>query len=220
MNDVKQYLFPSGGSHLLGCFLSIGLIGGALYDLFFGGIVVLRNGNIHMNAILVFGLLVYIFMLEACMMIITKGCLFAYNVDKAICVPIKDCDIKAAVSIGQRLYGPIFDRNCELRFSPSPKSPWLRKFFYATMMIMFVVALISPCYHLTIALRTKVWPLNLIVDWLFIFIDAILIMNRIFFRASARRFWAYTFGNQHFRSVLRFELSDGNTFPKKPLDCV
>ena len=142
------------------------------------------------------------------MMIISRGYLFAYNVDKAICVRIKGHDVKSAVLIGRRLYGPIFDGNCETQFSSSPKSSTIRNCFYMAIIIMLFVSLIAPCYHFINAFRAGVWSSDLIVAWLFIFLDAFLIINRVFFRASIRRFWARTLGDDNFRAILDFELSN------------
>lgn len=178
----------------------------SIYDLFSGQCVILREGNVAMDALILFGLLSYISMLEACVMIDYNGYLFAYNVDKALCVQIKDGNIKLAVAVGRRLYGRIFDRNCEAQFSGKPRSPLLRKVFYVIAIVMFFVALVSPCYYLVNFFRTGVWNSNLIVAWFFIIFDALIIVNRLFFRASIRRFWAYTLGDAHFRGVLQFEL--------------
>lgn len=101
MNTDRQYLFPSGASHFLGCLLATGMLGMTVYDLLSGHCASLREGNVSMDAIMVFLLLAYTSMIEACMMITTKGYLFAYNVDKAICVPIKDQGLTSSVSIGQ-----------------------------------------------------------------------------------------------------------------------
>ena len=207
MNSDKQYLVPSGASHFLSLILTVGFFGMSLYDLLSGQSAILRVGNASMEALGVFLLLVYASTVEGCMMIVTKGYLFAYNVDKAICVPIKNGNVKLAVSIGRRLYGPIFDRNCEENFSFNPKSPLMRIFFYVAISMMFFVSLIPPCYHLSNTLHDWSWTSDLIVAWVFIFFDGFLIVNRLFFRASIRRFWAYTLGDAYFRSILNFELA-------------
>lgn len=216
MRNDKLFLFPSGASHAFGCLLLMGIIGVSVYDFFWGDRAVLRTGNIPMNAILLFGVLAYTSLLESCMMILSKGYLFAYNANKAICVPIINGDIRAAVTLGQRLYGPIFDKNCETRFSSRPKSPFMRRFFYAEAILMFLLSLIAPCHHFVNALHTKSWSWDLTLAGCFIFIDAILILNRLFFRASIRRFWGYTCGDSAFRAVLKFELSSEKDAPHLP----
>lgn len=192
----------------LSLLLTVGFFGVSTYDLLSGQCAILKEGNASMTALGVFLLLVYASTIEACMMITTKGYLFAYNVDKAICVPIKNGDVKLAVSIGRRLYGPIFDKNCEEKFTSIPKSPLTRIFFYMAISLMFVIALISPCYHLPNALHAWSWSSDLILAWIFIFLDGLLIVNRLFYRASLRRFWARTLGDENFRAILDFELSN------------
>lgn len=102
MNNEKKYLFSSGGSHLLGAVLTLGVIAISIYDLFFGSNAIMRMDNVYFDALMVLMLLVYISLLEACMMITVKDCLFAYNVDKAICVLIKGGDLKSAVAIARK----------------------------------------------------------------------------------------------------------------------
>ena len=43
---------------------------------------------------------------------------------------------------------------------------------------------------------------------LFICFDVAMIVNRLFYRASIRRFWARTLGDDNFRAILAFELSN------------
>jgi len=213
MNSDRQYLFPSGASHFLGCLLAAGMLGMTIYDMFSGQCVSLREGNVSMDAIMVFLLLAYTSMLEACMMITTKGYLFAYNVDKAICVPIKDHGLMLSVSIGRRLYGPIFDKDCANQFSANPKSTTTRNVFYGLVVLLYFMTLLSPCRYLYYAVQTSSWTMGQIVPWLFLFADGMLIVNRIFFRASIRKVWAYTLGDANFRSVLKFESSTGEDHP-------
>ena len=217
MNSDRQYLFPSGASHFLGCLLAAGMLGMTVYDLLSGHCASLREGNVSMDAIMVFLLLAYTSMIEACMMITTKGYLFAYNVDKAICVPIKDQGLTSSVSIGRRLYGPIFDKDCASQFSDNPKSATTRNVFYALIVLLYFMSLISPCRHLYNAIQTSSWAMGQIVAWLFIFADGLLIVNRIFFRTSIRKLWAYTLGDANFRSVLKFESSTGGDREEPPL---
>lgn len=221
MNNERKYLFPSGGSHLLGAVLTLGLIAVSIYDLFFGSNAIMRVDNVYVDALMVLMLLVYISLLEACMMIVTKDCLFAYNVDKAVCVLIKDNDLKTAVSIARRLYGPIYDKNCEAQFSSIPKSTIMRKCFYAAIVLMFAISLISPSQHFINAVKTGAWSSKVLVAWVLIAIDGALIINRLFYRDSIRRFWALVLGDDNFRSILRFELSNCNMqfMPKSIVDC-
>lgn len=208
MTNDKQYLFPAGASHFLSLLLAVGFLGVSMYDLLSGQCAMLKEGNALMTALGVFLLLVYTSAIEACMMITTKGYLFAYNVDKAICVPIKNGDVKFAVSIGRKLYGPIFDKNCEEKFTSRPKSPLTRNFFYMAISLMFFMALIPPCCHLPNALHAWSWSTDLVLAWVFVFFDGLLIVNRIFYRTSIRRFWARTMGGDNFRAILDFELSN------------
>lgn len=210
MNNEKKYLFPSGGSHLLGAVLTLGVIAISIYDLFFGSNVIMRMDNVYFDALMVLMLLVYISLLEACMMITVKDCLFAYNVDKAICVLIKGGDLKSAVAIARKLYGPIYDRNCETQFSSTPRSTIMRKCFYVAIVIMFAISLISPSWHCINAIKTGAWSSKLLVAWVLITIDGALIINRLFYRDSIRRFWALSLGDDNFRSILKFELSNCN----------
>lgn len=213
MTRDKQYLFPSGGSHFFGCLMASGLMGIAIYDLVSGHCASFREGNVSMDAIMVLLLLVYTLMIEACMMITAKGYLFAYNIDKAMCIPVKNQDLKSAVSIGRRLYGPIFDKNCVDQFAVNPKSTTTRKVFYVLIVLLFFMSLISPCRHLHNAIHAKSWSMNQTVAWLIIFADGMLIVNRIFFRTSIRKLWAYTLGDANFRAVLKFESSKGGAPP-------
>lgn len=50
--------------------------------------------------------------------------------------------------------------------------------------------------------------MNLALAWCLVLIDAFLIVNRIFYRSSIRKFFAFTIGNKEFRSVLHFETAD------------
>ena len=221
MNDERKYLFPSGGSHLLGAILALGLIVVSIYDLFSGCNAIMREDNVFVDALMVLMLLCYISLIEACMMIAVKDYLFAYNVDKAICVLIKGNDLKSAVSIARRLYGPIYDRNCEKQFSSNPRSSVMRKCFYAAIVLMFAMSLISPGHHFMNAVATGVWTSKLIAALVLIFIDGAIIINRLFYRGSIRRFWALVLGDDHFRSILKFELSNCNRqfMPKSTIDC-
>lgn len=92
----------------------------------------------------------------------------------------------------------------------------MRRFFYAEAILMFLLSLIAPYYHFANALHTKTWSWYLTLAGCFIFIDAILILNRLFFRASIRRFWAYSCGDSAFRAVLKFELSSEKNAPYLP----
>lgn len=221
MNNEKKYLFPSGGSHLLGVVLTFGLMAVSIYDLFFGSNAIMRIDNVYVDALMVFMLLFYISLLEACMMITVKDCLFAYNVDKAICVLIKGNDLKSALAIAHRLYGPIYDRNFEAQFSSTPRSTIMRKCFYAAIVLMFAISLISPVQHCINAVKTGAWSSKLLTAWVLIAIDGALIINRLFYRDSIRRFWALVLGDDNFRSILKFELSNCNRqfMPKSIVEC-
>ena len=202
--------------------MTLGLIAVSIYDVFWGSNAIMRVDNVYVDALMVLMLLVYISLLEACMMIVTKDCLFAYNVDKAVCVLIKDNNLKTAVSIARRLYGPIYDRNCEAQFSSIPKSTIMRKCFYAAIVLMFAISLISPSQHFINAVKTTgAWSSKVLVAWVLIAIDGALIINRLFYRDSIRRFWALVLGDDNFRSILKFELSNCNRqfMPKSIVEC-
>ena len=216
MDNDKQFLFTSGGSHILSCFLAFVLLALFTYDLLSGQCTVMREGNVYIGALLVFALLAYTSLLEACMMIKTKRHLFAYNVDKAICVSLRGNSTNTAIVLGSKLCGPVFDENSESHFSSTPKSTFTRKCFYCAIIMLLLVSLISPCYHLCSSLKTKALSSNIVAAWLLILMDCALIVNRIFFRASIRRFWAFTLGDANFRSILRFELSGEDAVEQPP----
>lgn len=81
------------------------------------------------------------------------------------------------------------------------------------IILLYLMSLISPCRHLCNAFQSWSWSANQTMAWFFIFADGVLIVNRIFFRTSVRKLWAYTLGDSNFRSVLKFESSDGGTTP-------
>lgn len=207
MNDDKKFLFPASGSHLLGVILSLGLIGVIVYDLAFGARAFMREGNVFVDALMLFLLLAYISILEACMIILYKGYLFAYNVDKAICLPICGGDLRQALSKARKIFGPVFSKNCESQFSANPASTQMRKAFYTVAVGNFFLALISPTCHLVTAAHNGAWSRNLFFALVLVAVDAAILVNRIFFRASIRKFWAVTLGDGHYRDVLKFEMS-------------
>lgn len=207
MNNNRMFLFPSGASHLLGCILLLGMLGISVYDLV-GEKAFLRDGNVFVGGLMLFLVLIYTLFIEACMMIVAKGHLFAYNVDKALCVRISNDDVKSAVRIGRRMYGPIFEKDCENRFSDKPTSPGMRNVFYAISILFFFTSLYPSLFGLCRSIKTSTWTMNLALAWCLVLIDAFLIVNRIFYRSSIRKFFAFTIGNKEFRSVLHFETAD------------
>jgi len=208
MSDSKKYLFPSGGTHVLGVILLIGFVGVMTYDLLFGVRAMLRECNVYVPALMLLFMLVYIAMLEACMMILAKGFLFAYNVDKAMCLPILNGNLKDAVLQGRKMYGPIFDKDCERLFSSNPCSTLTRKCFYWLAVLMFVLSLVPPICQSVAVEHQGALTARLVGAWFFVVLDFFLIVNRILYRASLRKFWAMTLGDSYYREILGFELGD------------
>ena len=216
MNDDKQYLFTANGSYFGHCLIAVAFLFPIVYGIIDRGLVDLNDNNVLMFPLGVALLMSFASMTEACMMIRSKRYLFAYNVDKAICVSLDSLKWDDAVAIARRLYGPVFDADCFRHISPTPKSPPLRKLFYSIVIVMFIISVVSPCYHLSNAFLSGMFSSKLIVAWAFIVFDTIMIANRLFFRASIRMFWAKTLGDDNFRSILNFELSSGKDSVKLP----
>ena len=214
MNNDKQDLFTANGSYLGKALVAVAFLFPVSYGVMSRGLVDYNEMNILMFPLGVMLLLIIAATTEACMMIRSGNYLFAYNVDKAICLPLDKLEWDRAVAIARKLYGPVFDADCAQRFTISPKSPFLRKVFYSLVVFMFMISAISPCYHLIEAFSAGFFSSKLIASWIFIILDATVIVNRIFFRASVRKFWAMTLGDDNFRSILNFELSnDNNVLP-------
>ena len=74
--------------------------------------------------------------------------------------------------------------------------------------MLFCISVVSPCYNAVDAVRSGTFASKLIAAWIFICIDVAMIVNRLFYRASVRRFWARTLGDDNFRAILDFELSN------------
>ena len=216
MNDEKQYLFTANGSYFGHCIVALAFVLPIAYGIVDRGCIDLNEANVLMFPLGVALLLVFAAITEACMMIKGKRHLFAYNVDKAICVSLDNIKLNAAISIARKLYGPVFDGDCAQYFSLRPKSPCLRNLFYAIVIVMFILSLVSPCHHIINAAQNGMLPTKVIVAWVFIVFDGIMIVNRLFFRASIRRFWAFTLGDANFCSILRFELSGEDAVEQPP----
>lgn len=207
MNDDKQYLFTANGSYFGHCLIAGVFLFPVVYGVIDRGFIDLNENNVLMFPLGVALLLSFSSITEACMMIKSKRYLFAYNVDKAICVSLDCIRWDEAVAISCRLYGPVFDKNCAIHFSTNPKSPFLRNLFYILVIAMFSISIVSPCYHIANALNGCMFSSKLIVASMLVLFDAVMIINRLFFRASIRKFWAKTLGNDNFRSILKFEFT-------------
>lgn len=214
MDDNKQFLFTANGSYFGHCFIAFAFLIPILYGIIDRGGVDLKETNVFMGPLCVAFLLVFATMTEACMMIKTKRYLFAYNVDKALCVSLDNISWDSAVAIARRLYGPVFDEDCAEHFSSDPRSPCLRNLFYALIITLFVLS--CPCRYFVNAIQAGTWSSELIAAWFLVCFDGGMIVNRLFFRPSIRRFWALTLGDDNFRSVLNFELYMGNDYAQPP----
>jgi len=220
MSDSKQYLFTANGSYFGHCLIAAVFLFPVVYGVIDRGFVDLNENNVLMFPLGVALLLFFSSMTEACMMIKSKRYLFAYNVDKAICVSLDYIRWDDAVAISRRLYGPVFDKDCAFHFSANPKSPFLRNLFYILVVAMFSISIVSPCHHIVNALEGGMFSSKLIAAWVLISFDIIMIVNRLFFRASIRKFWAKTLGDDNFRSILNFELSNEEGSAQLPLSVV
>ena len=220
MNNGKQYLFTANGSYFGQVLIAAAFLFPAVYGVLHRGWIDYNEANVLMFPLGVALLLTFAATTEACMMIRSKGHLFAYNVDKAMCISLDRIKWDDAVAIARKLYGPVFDSDCARQFSTTPKSPPLRKLFYSLVSVMFLISVISPCHHLSNAFLSGTFPLKLIAAWVFIVFDAVMVANRIFFRASIRKLWAMTLGDDNFRSILNFELSTGEDSAELPYTVV
>lgn len=221
MNDDKQYLFTANGSYFGHCLIAFVFLFPVVYGVIDRGFIDLNENNVLMFPLGVALLLFFSSTTEACMMIRSKRYLFAYNVDKAICVSLDCIRWDDAVAISRRLHGSVFDKDCALHFSANPKSPFLRNLFYVLVVAMFSFSIVSPCYHIVNgALDGGILSSKLIAAWVLISFDTIMIVNRLFFRASIRKFWAKTLGDDNFRSILNFELSNEEDSAQLPRSVV
>ena len=221
MNNEKQYLFTANGSYFGKTLIAATFLFPIIYGVIDSGWIDYNETNILMLPVGVALLLAIATATEACMMIRSKNYLFAYNVDKAICLSLDKLKLDSAVAIARKLYGPVFDADCAQRFSSTPKSPFLRNIFYFLVIVMFIISVVSPVHHLIKSFSIGTFSSTLIATWIFILFDGLMIVNRLFYRSSIRRFWAWTFGDNNFRSILNFELSNCNTqfMPKSIVDC-
>lgn len=220
MNDDKQYLFTANGSYFGKILIAAAFLFPVIYGVIDRGGIDYSEANVLMFPLGVALLLSFAAMTEACMMIKDNKYLFAYNVDKAICVSLDSIPWDNAVAIARKLYGPVFDKDCAQHFSTSPKSPFLRNLFYGLVITLFCISVVSPCYYAVDAVRSGTFSSKLIVAWIFICFDVAMLVNRLFFRASIRMFWAKTLGDDNFRSILNFELSNGKGSAQLPLSVV
>ena len=216
MNDDKQYLFTANGSYFGQIFIAAAFLFPVIYGVIDRGGIDYNVANVLMLPLGVALLLSFAAMTEACMMIKDNKYLYAYNVDKAICVSLDSVQWDNAVAIARKLYGPVFDKDCAQHFSTTPKSPFLRNLFYGLVFTLFCISVVSPCNYAVDAVRSGNFSSKLIVAWIFICFDAAMIVNRLFFRASIRMFWAKTLGDDNFRSILNFELSNGKDSAELP----
>lgn len=208
MNDKRQYLYTANGSYFGHCIVALAFVLPVVYGIIDRGGMDTTEANVMMFPIGVALLLVFAAMTEACMMIKDNKYLFAYNVDKAICVSLDAISWDNAVAIARKLYGPIFGNDCAQHFSSTHKSPFLRNLFYGLVIVLFCISVFSPCYNAVDAVRSGTLSSKLIAAWIFICFDVAMIVNRLFYRASIRRFWARTLGDDNFRAILAFELSN------------
>jgi hypothetical protein len=207
MNNEKQYLFTANGSYFGKTLIAATFLFPIIYGVIDRGGIDYNETNILMFPVGVALLLAIATVTEACMMIRSKNYLFAYNVDKAICLSLDKVKWDSAVAIARKLYGPVFDVDCAQRFSSTPKSPFLRNIFYFLVIVMFIISMVSPVYHLIKSFSIGTFSSKLIATWIFILFDGLMIVNRLFYRSSIRRFWAWTLGDNNFCSILNFELS-------------
>ena len=220
MSDNKQYLFTANGSYFGCCLVVLAFIAPVIYGIIDRSGVDLNAANVLMLPLCVALLLSFAAMTEACMMIKVNKYLFAYNVDKAICVSLDNIPWDNAVAIARKLYGPVFDKDCAQRFSATPKSPPLRNVFYCLVIMLFCISVVSPWYYAVDAVWSGTISSKLVAAWIFICFDVAMIVNRLFFRPSIRRFWAKTLGDDNFRSILNFELSSEEDPAQLPLSVV
>lgn len=207
MSRSKQYLYAADGSYFGHCLIAIAFVFPIVYGIFSRGSIDLNAANVMMYPIGVSLLLGLVTMTESCIMIVADNHLFAYNVDNAVCVPLSQIGLRNAVKEAQRIYGRVFDRDCDNRFSIHPKSSSLRNLFYSLVIVLLGISCVSPFYHFVRAMGTGPISVKLASSLLLIVLDAMIIVNRVFFRASIRRFNASVFGNRSYRAILAFELT-------------
>ena len=104
MSDNKQYLFTANGSYFGCCLVALAFIAPVIYGIIDRSGVDLNAANVLMLPLCVALLLSFAAMTEACMMIKVNKYLFAYNVDKAICVSLDNIPWDNAVAIARKLY--------------------------------------------------------------------------------------------------------------------
>ena len=216
MNDNKLYLYTANGSYFGLCMVALAFVLPVAYGIIDRGGIDVTVANVMMFPLGVTLLLAFAAMTEACMMIKDNKYLFSYNVDKAICVSLDAIPWDSAVVIARKLYGPVFDKDCAQLFSSTPKSPFLRNLFYGLVIVLFCISVISPCYNAVDAVRLGTFSSKLIAAWIFICFDVAMIVNRLFYRASVRRFWARALGDDNFRAILDFELSNKEDTARLP----
>ena len=141
---------------------------------------------------------------EGAMMVKTGRVLCAYRSDKALCIPLEGRTLDEAFLAARKLYGPTFEPGAARRFSEAPSSPWMRNAFYAIVTCLFAKGLAVTL----LPLRSPGNPVPTPGQWALFSFDAILLVNRLFFRAGIRRFWAIAailFGNRQLLDVLQSE---------------
>jgi hypothetical protein len=204
MNQPKQFLFPANSYYfgpfaIAALFLTIELVGLFLHpDVFWaqGGIEAIGSAL----------LLCFAAMWEGAMMVKTDRFLCAYRSDRALCIPLEGRPLDEAFFAACKLYGPTFEPDAVHRFSDNPPSPWMRKAFYTMVACLFAKSLAV----VMIRVRAYGTPMPSPGQWALFAFDALLLFNRLFFRAGIRRFWAalgVLFGNRQIRDVLQAEIS-------------
>lgn len=180
-NTNKAYLYPAGGAYFSAVTIAALLLGCLFYSLATDANRFFMIGIAEVPLVCALVSLIHASFIESNMMILSGNTLFFYGMDKVEFMPYTqegfDCLLKT--------HQALFNRTDTLELSP--KSNFVRKLFYMICAVFIVLGVITSCYNFHVMYH--IHSCKLLLTCALLSVDILLLVNRLYYRASMRFFW-------------------------------
>ena len=180
--ENKKYLFADGAGYLMLNLLALLQLGVGIYSLSSDLPRFVSSGAVQISALLDSAVLIVSLFIESNMLILCRGKIFVYAINRAFAMPHTEDNINAVL----RQQRPIYEPDSTCKFASKPKSAKMRTLFFVVVAIITAIEFGAGIFSLMNESENSLRDAFAIA---LLSLDFVYIINRLLSRGCLRYFW-------------------------------